>query len=267
MKISTTQNRNIYLLGLMMLLLNTQAQHDAVSNGLGRNALAINNTYSLLHNPAAAEGNVIFCGIEVRHNISKLAHHFLGASVNTGRGTLGMTLSHTGFASFTESQMGMSYRQILGEGIYAAVTLRVFHAGDVDGYGGGVAILPDLSFFYQSNERFSAGLIIRNVSKSPHPFGNEPLDHEMGIGGCWHFSKHINLNADVSHSPIYNISAGVGIEWTVREALYFRTGFRSRPQLNGFGMGYKVKNLQIDIASLYQPLLGYTPSISLSYKW
>ncbi len=267
MKISTTQNRNIYLLGFLMLLLNTQAQHDAVSNGLVRNVLAISNRYSLLHNPAAAEGNVIFSGTEVRHNISKLAHHFLGASVNTGRGVLGVTLSHTGFASFTESQMGVSYRQILGEGIYAAVTLRVFHAGDVDGYGGGVAILPDLSFFYQSNERFSAGLIIRNVSKSPHPFGNEPLDHEMGIGGHWHFSKYLNLNADVRHSPVYRVSAGVGIEWIVREALYFRTGFRSQPQNNGFGMGYRVKNVQVDIASIYQPLLGYTPSVSLSYKW
>lgn len=252
---------------LFIQVITSHAQHDAVSNGLGRNMIANNNPYSLLHNPAAAEGNVVFSGTEMRHNINKLAHHFIGASVNIGRGVLGMTLAHTGFASFTESQMGLSYRQRLGEDIHAAVSLRLFHAGDVEGYGGGVAVLPDLSIFYQNHERFSTGLIIRNVIKSTHPFGDTPLSHDMGIGGCWHFSKQLQLNIDASHSPVYSISIGAGIEWCVKDVLFFRTGFRSNPQLNGFGIGYKLKDFRVDLASLYQPMLGYTPSISLSYKW
>ena len=56
----------------------------------------------------------------------------------------------------------------------------------------------------------------------------------------------------------------VGVEYRITEQLQLRTGFSSNPAKNAFGVGYTLKNMQLDIAINRHQILGYSPKISLS---
>ena len=71
--------------------------------------------------------------------------------------------------------------------------------------------------------------------------------------------------AEVEKDLINPLSFKGGVEYLLGEVLYLRAGISTAPVQTTFGIGLKFNTLNLDIASAYHQLLGFTPGISLKY--
>jgi hypothetical protein len=60
-----------------------------------------------------------------------------------------------------------------------------------------------------------------------------------------------------------NINSGLEYQFTPQFSIRF--GYASQPASASMGIGFKLKNIQIDLASSYLANLGFTPSINIVY--
>jgi len=246
------------------------AQHDAFSRSMGNNTSAVINQYSAFNNPAASvlhETNTIITATEVRHMVQKLAIHQAGVNVQKSNRAFGITLLHTGFSAFNQSRLSIHYGMLLNQSISVAIQLNAHHFTEPDRLGNAFALTPNVSLLYRLNETVTVGIVADNILRVKHPFGNEPIAQRMAIGGAWQLSQDFLFSCDAEMALPYPIGIGVGIEWSIMESVYIRTGLRHSPMINAIGMGYQTNKTHMDVAVSYMPLLGATPSLSLTHSW
>ena len=61
-----------------------------------------------------------------------------------------------------------------------------------------------------------------------------------------------------------NAKLKIGLEYKIIEQIQLRTGFSTNPAQNTFGIGYSIKNIQLDVAIKRHQILGYSPHFSVS---
>ena len=62
-------------------------------------------------------------------------------------------------------------------------------------------------------------------------------------------------------------SLKTGIEYLFLENISLRGGIGTGPVKTNFGFGYSANNLKFDAAVWYHQILGFSPSLSLSYAF
>ncbi|TVQ94631.1 MAG: DNA-binding protein, partial [Bacteroidetes bacterium] len=58
-----------------------------------------------------------------------------------------------------------------------------------------------------------------------------------------------------------------GIEYRISDPLYIRGGIGTNPTTNAFGFGLELGNLNLDIATSFHHVLGYSPQLSFIYHF
>jgi hypothetical protein len=97
-------------------------------------------------------------------------------------------------------------------------------------------------------------------------FNDERIPTIMKVGLLYHFSDKvfgtIEAEKDIDHKPLVKS----GIEYKLNEMFYLRAGVATNPFLNTFGFGLFLNNFQLDVASSFHSVLGFSPRMSLTYK-
>ncbi len=246
------------------------AQHDAFSRSMGNSTTAISNQYSIFNNPAASvfnTANNAVTATEMRHMLQKIAFHQAGVGIQNAKQAFGAAILHTGFTAYRYSRLSIHYGMLLNENMSVAIRLNGHNVLEPDMLGNGYAITPDASLLYQLNQVVSIGIVVDNFLGIHHPFDSEPLEQRMAIGGAWQMSNNVLLSCDIEKPMSHSISFGAGIQWSIMESVYIRTGLRQTPMINALGVGYQTHTTHIDASVSYIPLLGATPSISLTHSW
>ena len=262
--------RIILLLILILSAVNTKGQHGARSAAMGHNNIAISDAFALFNNPAATTNvhrSAFVLGWENRFSVHKLSRNSAGALVKTKGGVLGMHIFHTGFSAYSESRGGLFYARQLSEHFSAAAQINLLHTSIPEYYGSTISASTDLSIHYTINENLSLGFLAANVLQLKRTHDPDPLTQTLQLGILYQFSKKLLMTSDIIKDMDLPISFGLGLEWSVLDAFYLRTGMRHKPQINSFGTGYRIGSLIADISYSYAPILGMTPSISLIYEF
>ncbi|MEO8088221.1 MAG: hypothetical protein ABI763_15480, partial [Bacteroidota bacterium] len=83
----------------------------------------------------------------------------------------------------------------------------------------------------------------------------------------YRFSEKLSWSIEEEKDIDQNAVFKSGLEYHVVDALYLRGGLATNPTLFSFGFGLKIGNLMLDIASTYHQVLGFSPAISLTYRF
>jgi len=252
----------------MLGSISSWCQIGSRSLAIGAYTLGGNDMYQLFNNPAGvqSENIVLISHLENRFLINKLSQNYLGFGAPIKNSHWGMTLFHTGFQSFSESCGTFWYAQSLSKNFRASVGLNVHFFSETETYGNVLGISSDIGLHYALNEKINLGLRITNITSANHPTGNDALPQSIILGTEIKISQTTFIYADIHQSVEQPFAAGLGFEWAPHPQFFLRAGSRSTPQINSFGLGYRSRNLQIDLSYAYIPILGATPSISLVYS-
>ena len=92
-----------------------------------------------------------------------------------------------------------------------------------------------------------------------------PTVIKFGLG--YEPSPKVLLAAEYEQDIHYKPQFKGGIEYRPIKYLHIRAGAQTTPFSASFGLGVNVKGLNIDLASSYHPVLGFTPQAAIIYSF
>ncbi|NOU19795.1 MAG: hypothetical protein HOO91_19740 [Bacteroidales bacterium] len=263
----------LFLIPLLFPLLSYSSEPDkligARASGLGNSAIALTDSWSIFNNQAGLGWQRDYwAGVyhENRYFVKELNYSSLGGCIPVKPGTFGIAITHFGYSQYSQSRFGLSYGMMLTKTIAAGVGFNYHTVQLAGGYGSSNCLTAEGGIIYQPLEKVAIGAYLFNPTHSSLG-NNQKLATFFGIGLTYRPSKYIliTLQGDdnTQSSPVFR----TGLEYSPAKNLYFRAGMSSNPMSLAFGLGWKVKSVDFDLAFSYHEVLGYTPFLSVSYTF
>ncbi len=240
------------------------------SAALGFTSITMFDFWSAINNQAGlASINKLNVGVFAENK-------FLLASLNTksialaqpvSNGTIGLSVTQFGETAYNETMIGISYGIKLSKEFSAGIQLFHFAINQTIQLGRAGIFSFQGGFIYQAEERTRIAFHIFN----PKIFSNSnnllDLAEIAKLGFSYELSNVIQGFFEVhSHSKLGK-GFNSGLEYHNPKNFAFRIGYSSMNDKLTFGVGLKIKNFVIDLASSMHSILGYSPQLSLTYKF
>lgn len=266
-----------YFLFILLIPLASSAIHDPKSTGassLGMGTIGVVGTqYHSLFNNQAALAYVSKTTIGVDYNQGffsdkNLSTKSVGALSPTGWGTLGVSFQYFGYQFYNEQKIGLAYGKQLGEKIAVGVQLNYFRTYIGNDYGNANALSFEIGIYSKLTEQLELGAHIFNPIGAE--IGNnypEKIPIAFNLGLLYHVDKHLSLATEVEKILDEKTNYKFGLEYDIGNYLISRIGIATQPTLFTFGFGVRYNQLIFDIGTGYHQSLGFTPAVSLLFKF
>ncbi len=267
------------LLGLICLVgLSTFAGNDPSLTGartiaLGRAFTGVKGSlWALSYNPAgiaflsAPTGGVYS---ERRFGLKELTYG--GASFATpfkGRHYIGVEVGSFGYSNYRETKASVAYATHF-LGVLSVGTKINFANVNIPDLGSATTAFVDLGLNYSLSKSLSIGASVYNVNQAKiRTFnGKQNIPTVLTAGISYTPSEKILFVADIQKDITRPLSVRGGLEYFFLKNLCGRVGVSSYPLSTNVGIGWQYKGISLDIAGSLHERLGFTPSLSLSYKF
>ncbi len=242
----------------------------ARSAGMAHTYLTQRDIWSIYHNQAGlayidrATAGAFF---ENKFFINDLGYGGFAGAIPLGNGSIGLSYSSLGFSSYNEGKLGLAYGMKVSESIAIGTQLNYHHISiGAEDYGKTNALTAELGFSISLSERVSLAAHVFNITRTKlNDFNDERIPTILRFGAGYKISDEVMLTGEVEKDIDKTEIFKGGIEYRPVEILYIRLGAASSPGLFAFGLGLDFKSFQLDLASTYHSVLGYSPQISLTY--
>lgn len=198
-----------------------------------------------------------------RFALANLNDLSLMAALPTNSGTFGLSVNYFGFDAYNEQKIGLSYARKLFQKISLGVQFDYLNTQITD-YGNKGLFTFEVGLQAQLTKTIRLGAFVYNPIEV-EIVDNESLPTLLSIGLAYQPSAKIMVAAEVKKDIDLPTRVVLGIDYQLLKQLALRFGVGTAPVNYSFGVGLKLEQLTIDIASKYHQLLGFTPAFSLSY--
>ena len=187
------------------------------------------------------------------------------AKAFSGIGCFGLTVCQYGWSQFSENKFSIAFARDFGP--YLQMGLRadwlLLHFGDnypdrnVPGF--------ELGIQSQVTKKLRLGASLFNPLNSRLKTLNEDaLPIVMKFGFAFLFTKEFTGQLEVEKdSQRAGVRIGGGLEYLLFKRFSIRAGAQCHPNIVSFGLGYKITNLQVNLAAQMHQALGSSMQISL----
>jgi hypothetical protein len=242
---------------------------DARSRSLALADAAITSDATGWSNPAALAFLKRPCISLLAENpwcISELASGAFSFCLPVKAGTFAVSFNRYGCQVFHESQAALSFGKSLGKKVKAGINLQYLDIKQYGDYGNLYAVIPSFGLQILPIPSLSLGLQVSNPARQGYiPRGFMKLPALIKAGLAYQPEPDIlfcfEVFSESDNKPVY---CG-GIEYKVEKQFTFRIGVSSsRGTQYNLGIGYQGKHLGTDIAVSHHPVLGFSPSVTVT---
>jgi hypothetical protein len=229
--------------------------------------------WNVFHNPAG------MAGIQQMEAGAFVERRFLLNQINMGtlgfampfkgeRHVLGFTAGGYGFGGYAESKVALAYAAKVVDRLSLGAKVN-YSLISIPTYGNKGSVFVDFGLVGKLTNQINVGFRIFNASQS---YVSKELEEKIPTtldgGIAFQASDKVLVVADVQKQVNFPISFRGGVEYAILDILKARIGASSQPVTFNAGIGLSLKNgLNIDFANSLQQQLGYTPSISASWRF
>lgn len=187
------------------------------------------------------------------------------------RHVAGINFGGFGFGGYSETNVALSYAASILDNLSLGVKMHYLRAS-IMGYGATGAFVVDAGLNAQIAKGLTIGFSGYNINQArlnaTQVDGNkDQIPSTLSLGLAYQASDKVLLVADMERQVNYPYSFRGGVEYAILPILKARVGAGTAPVIFNAGLGLSIKNLDIDWANSYHQRLGYTPSLSLSYRF
>ena len=182
----------------------------------------------------------------------------------------GFSINHYGGRNFGNLQAGFAYSKsfanVFSFGLQFDYLFNYF--GDA-AYGHRSGFTFEIGMYGQITPDFSVGVHLYNPARLKMITYNEVKEYIptlLRLGMAYNFKKKCVVGLDIEKNLETKMQYLAGIEYIFAEYFILRGGVRLPDFSFSLGMGTKLKNMVIDIASSYHPYLGMSPQITVLYN-
>jgi hypothetical protein len=244
----------------------------AKATGMGKNGLLNLDVWAVYNNPAAlAYVENIDAGLhyENQFTMTQLGISAGAFALPALTGTFGFDLAHFGVEDYGETRIGIGYGKKLSKKLSLGVHFNYHLLNFASGY-------PD--FYTFTGEVGLVAMPLDNLFIGAHVFNptfaklnskyEDPVPVIFEIGAGYRIAGKLMLVAEIEKEQHDEMSPRFGIDYSLFKSMSLRSGVSFNPVEVCFGLGWVAKKrINIDFAFYHHETLGYSPQISLAYKF
>ncbi|MEZ5084412.1 MAG: hypothetical protein R2750_13345 [Bacteroidales bacterium] len=252
------------------------------SAGMAYSSVTLSDFWSIQNNQAGLANLTAFAaGINYENQflVNEMSLKSGGFVAPSKFGVFGLNYQYFGYSQFSRSKIGLAYGKSFGEKISAGLQLDYLSTHIAEDYGN------------KSNVTFELGVravLSENLVLAAHTFNpiNAKLEDQFGerisaiykLGLMYTITDDFLIMAEAEKAMNFKPLIRGGIEYIIIEQLSARVGYSTLPSSSGsddfsiaslytFGFGLKLGSLDIDFAASVHQVLGWSPVVSLVYKF
>ncbi len=183
-------------------------------------------------------------------------------------GTFGVNLYRFGYSNYNENKMGFAYSRKFGEIFSAGLQLNLHFFQMGEDFGSLFTASGELSFLVKATEDWTIAAHVFNPTRTPlNSFDREKIATIFRIGTAYNFDDKLVATAEMEKDLLRDPTVRIGLEYHLADPVYLRGGLNTNPVSPSFGLGLKLKQFDLDVASAWHQTLGFSPQVGLSYKF
>lgn len=236
---------------------------------MGNSSVSIVDSWSVLNNQGALGFETdywIGAHFESRYMVKELSNSSVAGLVPVRPGAIGVALSNMGYSGYSETFASLAYGMMLTPELSAGVGLNYHRMAIAGEYGNASAFSAALGLLYKPTPSLTVGANVFNPTRASLG-DNAGIPVTLRAGVSYSFSQMFLLSAEVEDNTDTDPVAKFGVEFLPIDALALRIGVSSQPVALSFGLGYTFKRVCFDLAFSHHEVLGYTPFVSVSYRF
>jgi len=241
----------------------------ARSMGLANANATLADAWSLFNNIGglgSVEESQFFSGYDHRMALNELTTLAAGAVFASSTGAWGIGLSSYGGDLFNQQTIGLGYGNQLGI-VSLGVKINYFQT-NIEGFGRGAAPIVELGGVAELTPWLFFGAHMYNMTRSKlSRVTDEYLPMIVRSGLSFRPSEGLMINLEAEKEVYLSPQLKMGMEYSLRDKLWARTGINTHPQQLFFGIGFSPKRYRIDYALSQNHQLGFTHHVSFNYLW
>ncbi len=240
----------------------------------GARAGALSNASVTLSDVFSTTNNQAGLGFLRQYSIGIYSdRRFVNASINNFNlavavpvkrtGTFGLSATYFGYKAYNETKIGLSYARQFGGKVSFGVQFDYLRTAILEN-GSRNFFTFELGLIYRPLKVLSLGAHLYNPIpyKVEKEYGERlPTIVKFGIG--YEPSPKVLLLAEYEQDIYYKPQFKAGIEYRPIKYLDIRAGVHTTPFSASLGVGVNVKGVNIDLASAWHPVVGFTPQAAL----
>jgi hypothetical protein len=239
--------------------------------GMGYTGLTLADLWGVRLNPAGVAGlEVPTAGLfhQTHFLTSELSQQGLAVAVPIGNGTFAVAADRFGYSLYNETKASLAYGMRFGDGLRAAVQMSHVGVRLGENYGSAGAVVAEVGAQGRITDAVWMGAHLYNPGRSSlgGPY-DERIPTILRAGITYIFSPMLLMNGEVEKDIDRDARYRFGIEYSPNKSLFLRTGVSSGPVVAHFGVGLRLKRLDIDMALSARSLLGPTPMLGVNYRF
>jgi hypothetical protein len=239
--------------------------------GMGYSGITMADLWSVRLNPAGLAGleTPMAGAFYQSHYLSQdLAQQGLAVAIPLGKGTVGISGDRFGYSMYNETKLSAAYAMRFGDGLRAAVQMDYLGVRLGENYGSTSAMVAELGVQAKLTDALWLGAHLYNPTRAMlgGPYDERvPTLIRAGLG--YTFSKKLLMTVEAEKDIDRHERFRTGIEYHPNDVLYLRTGISTGDVQGHFGIGFRLKQLDIDLAVAMRSQLGTTPIVGLNYRF
>jgi hypothetical protein len=238
--------------------------------GIGTYSKNFTDAFSGTTNQAAlAEIKMASAGVygERRFMLKELSSYAAAIVLPSTQGGFAIAINYFGGQNFNTSQTGIGYGRKLSDKIDIGVQFN-YNIMKLAGYGSSAALNFELGTLWHVTDKFHLGVHIYNpVGGKFGKENSEKLASVYKAGAGYEASDKFFISVEMGKEEDQPININVGMQYIFAAQFFARAGVATGSGNYFFGFGLKWKTCRVDMATAWQPQLGFTPGIMLLFDF
>jgi hypothetical protein len=262
-----------YLLSISLFPLFLSAQNNlgARLTALGNIGTAVSDAWSIQANPAALHGvtTTTLSAAYLKSLFSnEVSTQAFVAVLPIKNNFVAASFQGYGLSEYKESKVGFTYAKNFGPRLTLALNAN-YHQLKIAGYGVTTGFSLDAGAYYQLTKELAFGTFAANVSNQDYTSKETkiyiPVSYNLGVS--YMPSDKVLVAATINKVLKGRIDVGIGIDYRIIHFFSLRGGLTVNPFKQYGGFGLKYKHFILDMATVYDANLGYSPQMAISYAF
>lgn len=238
---------------------------------MGNIGTAVSDAWSIQANPAALHSVTAFTlsGSYLRNLYAReVSTQAFVAVLPIKNNFVAASFQGYGFSEFKESKVGFAYAKNFGPRLTLGLK-TTYHQLKIAGYGVTTGFSLDAGAYYQLTKELAFGAFAANVSKQNYTNKETsvyiPVSYNIGLS--YSPNDKVLVAATINKVLRERVDVGIGIDYQIIPFFGLRGGLTVNPFKQYGGFGLKYKHFTLDMASVFDASLGYSPQMAISYAF
>ena len=243
-------------------------QSGARAMGMGEASVTLHDEWSALNNiggisgvetPSASFAYANHYGIEGFNSMSAVL------AVPCHWGVAALSIFHFGDDLYNEQKLAIGFGNKIG---FVRLGVQIDYLQyNIEGYGRKGVVLAEFGGTAELLPQLVFGAYIFNINQATLiKEQRERVPVLMRTGLSFRPVNYLMVNAEISKDVDFKAVFMAGIEYVLKKRFYFRTGIKTNPSTNYFGLGMHAGRVQFDYAFSTTYALGFIHQASVNYQ-